>query len=299
MESIKSLVLLIVIVCGVIFIFRKIFKNNYKFKFDTITHFQGSLGSGKTTMLVHFATKWKKKKHLLNRIIKVINKICFNKFNYVCEDVYSNFPIYFGRKLGWSKIIDKGVWTWKYKVPEGCLLVFDEMSNAFPNTIGGKAVMTDDLERFTLLWSRHAFDYTAYTACQSISECSVNFRRKVQHCYTLMNFNRGLFRSKVNVVESFSSEDIKTIYSDTSKDHEDNVYKFKNINKSFESRYGKQLYNLNPDVLQYIAYNTDKILLLLKKKPLDYWDSFEYNILINDLKGLKEYEIKQNLKKNS
>ena len=299
MESFKSLLLIIVIVCGIIFIFKKIFKNNYKFKFDTITHFQGSLGSGKTTLLVHFAKKWKKKQHFKNRILKILNKLFFNKFKYVCEDVYSNFPIYFGRKLGWSKICNKGIWTWQYRVPEGCLIVYDELSNDFPNTKGGQAVLVDDLERFTLRWSRHAFDYTAYTACQSLSEVNKNFRQKVQHCYTLSNLTRGLFNTRVNVVESFSSEDIKTIYNDTDKDHEDNVYKFRNIRNAFDSRYGKEFYDLSSEMLTYIAFNTDKILLLLKKKPKDYWDSYEYNILISRLEDLKKYEIKQNTKKDS
>lgn len=290
----KSVVLLIFLVIFIILIIRGI-RSNYSFKFDTITHFQGALGSGKTTMLVYQAIKWKKKRHLINKLIKIVNKVLPKKIDLLNEEVYSNFPIYFGAKLGWSKICDKGFWLWQYHVPEGSLIVYDELSNDFPNVIDGKAVLVNDLERFCLRWSRHAIDYTAFTACQSLSEVNKNIRQKVQHCYTLSNMNRKkLFRSSVNVIETYASEDIKTIYSDSDKNHEDNVFKFRLKDNSFESRYGKYLYDMDYSLLTYIASNTDKLLILMKKKPLDYWDSYCYNFVINNIGDLKLYEAKKN-----
>jgi len=287
----KSIVLLIFVVIIVVLIIRFL-NNNYKFKFDTITHFQGSLGSGKTTMLVYHAVRWKKKKHFINQLIRIVNAISPKKIDYVNEEVYSNFPIYFGKKLGWSRIINKGFWLWEYKVPEGSLIVYDELSNDFPNTINGQAVIVDDLERFCFRWSRHALDYTAYTACQSLSSVNKNIRQIVQHCYTLMNNERRrIFRSSVNVVETFASEDIKTIYNDTDKDHDDNLFKYRLKGDTFDSRYGRNLYNLDRALLKYIASNTSKLLILMGKSPLQYWDSYTYDFVVKNLDDLKKVKL--------
>ena len=118
----RSIVYLIIIILIIICLVR-LFRNDFHFTFDTFTHFQGLLGSGKTTLLVFFARLWKKTQHLKNQVIKILNKIFFNKIPYVCEVVYSNFPIYFGRKLRWSKICDKGIFLWEYEGEDGCLVV--------------------------------------------------------------------------------------------------------------------------------------------------------------------------------
>ena len=157
--------------------------------------------------------------------------------------------------------------------------------------------MADDLERFTLTWSRHAFNFTAYTACQSLTAVDKNLRQKMQHCYTLFGYKHGWFRSRVNVIESFNSEDVHTVYETSNKDVKDNVFKFRNVNKYFDSRYGKQFYHMDRDLLTYIASNTDKLLLLFKKKPKESWDSFEYNICFKSLKDFLIYENKQINKK--
>ena len=94
------MIFLICLLAVVVFIYFRFFKGNYKFKFDAVSFFEGSLGSGKTTMLTYCAIRELKKRIRRNRIIKIINlfiPIKSKKLKLHGTNLYSNYPIFISK----------------------------------------------------------------------------------------------------------------------------------------------------------------------------------------------------------
>lgn len=259
-----GLVLLIVLIVLLFFVV-KFLRGNYVFKYDFFTIYTGQGGSGKTTLLCHSAKITLRRRYLRNIVRRFINIFLFKKFKLQYENyiVYSDFPCYFGRRFGWARIINKSVLDWSYQIEEGCIILLDELSYLFPS----KKEIPSPRERFCLVFLRHIMGKSCvvFGATQSLSRCNVALRSVVGHVYNLSNCTKGWFFSRVNVMDVIISEDVRTIYNDTSKDFKDNVYRFRFPKGTFASDYGK-----------YFKY--------LKNQHLDVMDSYDY---IFNLFGLK------------
>lgn len=275
---------LVLILCLVILgiIIYNYFKN-YHFKLDGINFFQAQLGGGKSYTLTWCALKCQRRRIFTNKLKSIWNKCMPKKINFTILpiDIYSNYPIWCGKKIGWSKAINKDIWWWKYKLPENCIIVYDELANDLPNVKGGKAVMSDDRLKFCLRWFRHGTNATIFACSQSLSEVDKTFRAKVQHVYNLSNFKKHLFWNSINVVESFVSEDITTVYSDSDKDHIENIWRSRLKRNRYYSRYGKKLYDLNDKEISFISSNADKIMKLCNLNNGDSWNGYVFDISRN------------------
>lgn len=271
------IVILLIVILGIIIY--NYFKN-YHFKLDGINFFQAQLGGGKSYTLTWCALRCQRRRIFTNKLKTIWNKCTPKKINMTLFpiDIYSNYPIWCGKKIGWSKAINKDIWWWKYKLPEHCIIVYDELANDLPNVRNGKAVMSDDRLKFCLRWFRHGTNATIFACSQSLSEVDKTFRAKVQHVYNLNNFKRHLFWNSLNVVESFISEDITTVYSDSDKNHIENIWRSRLSRKSYYSRYGKNLYNLDDSQITYISHNADKIMKLCGLKNGSSWTSYAFEL---------------------
>lgn len=245
---IYKIVFIALVVIIAILIIRFILKN-YNFKYDNFTFFEGSLGSGKTTIITSESLKvWKKRKlynmFVANRFVEILLSILiffipiFNIiwliycFRYIVKnkriwylkidkrgvDVYSNYPLrfrlFFWNKWEYSIIIDRHLFDWLVKCNEDCIIALDELGYWFPPSTNekGNAIMTDKQETFGLTWLRHAISPCVFSASQSIDEVNITFRRKIQHIYRLSNNKRVFLRlSKVNCLEIQRSEDCGSI----------------------------------------------------------------------------------------
>lgn len=245
---IYKIIFIALIVIVVILIVRFIL-NNYNFKYDNFTFFEGSLGAGKTTIITSETLKvWKKRKlfniFVANRFIEILITILIflipifniiwliyciryrikNKkmWYFAIEkrgiDIYSNYPLRY-RLFPWNKweysiIIDRHLFDWLVKCNEDCIISLDELGYWFPPTLNekGNAKSTDKQEIFGLTWLRHAISPCVFSASQSIDEVNITFRRKIQHIYRLSS-NKRVFLplSKVNCLEIQRSEDSGSI----------------------------------------------------------------------------------------
>lgn len=275
-------VLLLIIIVVFIVLYAKYLLGNYHFKFDFFTIFVGQGGSGKTTLCSYFTKKFLRGRSRRNFFRRIINLVLIKRFKLEYESmiVYSTFPMYLGKKYGWSRVITKKFITWDYDIEDGSIVVLDELAYLFPSR---KEVPTIR-EKFCLTFLRHICGKGCQVigATQSLSRCNVALRSVVAHTYNLSNCKKGFLLSNVNVMDVMISEDINTVYNDTNRNFRDNVFKFKYPKGMFVSDYGK-----------YFKY--------LPKKLLDQMDSYDF---IFDLFGLKcgdywtDYYIKP-VKKNA
>lgn len=274
------MIICLVLLCVILGLIIYNYFKNYHFKLDGINFFQAQLGGGKSYCLTWCALHCMKRRIFWNKIKSIWNKCTPQKINFKLKpiDVYSNYPIWLGKKYGWSKAINKDIWWWKYKLPENCIIVYDELANDLPNVKNGKAVISDDRLKFCLRWFRHGTNATIFACSQSLSEIDKTFRAKVQHVYNLSNFKRHLFWNSINVIESFISEDITTIYSDSDKSHIENIWRSRLSRKAYYSRYGKNLYNLDDKAITYMSQNADKIMKLCNLKNGDNWNDYCFEI---------------------
>lgn len=272
--------LLLVISAVILVIIVYNYFKNYHFKLDGINFFQAQLGGGKSYTLSWCGRHAQRRRIVRNWFVNIWNKCTPKKINFkiLPVEIYSNYPIWCGKKLGWSKAINKDIWTWRYKLPDRPIIVYDELSNDLPNVKNGKAVMSDDRLKFCLRWFRHGTGATIFACSQSLSEVDKTFRAKVQHVYNLSNFRKHLFWNSINVVESFISEDITTIYSDTDKDHIENIWRSRLPKNTYMSRYGKNLYDLSDEEISYLSSNADKIMKLCGISNGDSWNSYAFEI---------------------
>lgn len=294
LDMIVKVVLIVLAVIGIFFLV-KFLLTNYKFKFDNFTFFQGSLGSGKTSILTYFAVKLYKKRHRYNKFIYPVVSILlwifvptmllrlFGKLHYdkLSEEVYSNYPILLNkRKKLYSRVVNTEVLTWIFKMNDSSILVLDEVGYLLPNVINGKAVLSDSELRLCLTYLRHATNCTCLMASQSLSEVNKTMRAKINHCYNLSGVKVRKFLkflpSSVHVFETIVSEDVDTVYSDSTKDYRDNVFRFWFPYNRFASRYAKNMYYLERQDIQILSQKFD---LLLKQMGLysgDTWKSLYY-----------------------
>lgn len=276
------IVLLIVLIIAVLFI--KFLRSNYQFKYDFITFFEGSLGSGKTTMLVYHTKLVIRKRLFKNYIIKFVNYFLPKKWKleYHCTKVYSNFPIFLGKKLGWSYRIDEQILNWYYKVEKDCIIVLDEVGFLYPNS----SKVPSLTERFCLTWLRHCTNAIIFSSSQSLSECNITFRRKANHVYELSNCKRGFLFSHINVLEVYLSENISTIHSDSSSTFKDNHYYFRFPKKMFKSTYGENLYLIPKELINHIdCYST--LFEMCNLKIGEQWVDYDI-ISLDDIELIKK-----------
>lgn len=268
--------LIILIVAA--FIFFRLKKNAFKFTFDNVTFFQGSLGAGKTAMLTYHAIKERKRRVLNNFIATIINPFILVKKWKIKKrgtDIYSTYPIYVNKRYGYSYVCSIKVLKWIERVNEDCIVVLDEVGFLFPSEMK----KTDPKYTFCMTWLRHATNAFVLSASQSLSECNVLFRRKVNRVYALYGMRRRfLIRSCVNVRSSICSEDMTNIYSDTDPQL---LFTFKYPSKNFHSRYGKQLYDLLDDDIKKLSVDFDYLLSLMGYKFGDKWRSLDYSFEID------------------
>jgi len=271
---------LILIVGCIIALWLFCYFKNYHFKKDNIIFFQAQLGGGKSYTLTWNGLKEQKRRIRRNWFVKIWNACTPKKINFdiLPIEIYSNYPIWCGKKIGWSKAINKNVWKWYDRLPENCIIVYDELANDLPNVRNGKAVMSDDRLKFCLRWFRHGTNAKIYACSQSLSEVDKTFRAKVQHVYNLSDFHKHLFWNSINVVESFISEDITTVYSDTDKKHIVNIWRSRLPKNSYYSRYGKKLYKLNDNMIDYISSHSDSIMDICGLSFGDSWTDYVYDI---------------------
>lgn len=307
---IAIIIIFILISIGMIWIL----SNNYKFKYDNFTFFEGSLGSGKTTIITKESIKeYIKRKwfnlliankiviwfiRIITLIIPILNiviiifwikdKKCPIDIKKRGMDIYSTYPIKY-RKWLWSKwqysiVIDRRLFNWLIKCNEDCIIALDELGYIFPpNTNNNGAIkMTEKQDVFGLTWLRHAISPCVFCASQSIDEVNITFRRKIQHIYRLSNNKKVLGRiSKVSALEIQRSEDsgsIITTFKDTSKDYLTNWHYYIYPKNNFQSRYGKLLYNLEENDLKKVSYDYNYLLDLIGVKVGERWKSLYYLI---------------------
>lgn len=283
------IVVLIVSIILLIFLI-KFIHSNYHLRYDSITFFEGCLGSGKTTIITRLAINERRRRIIYNYFVPFLKialwlipiynviRLLQKKENRLQVkkrgiDVYSNYPIKLNRRE-WSIAINKDLLSWIYRVNEDCIIVLDEVGYLFPN----EQKKTEDIYTFCLTWMRHGTNALMFCASQSLSECNVTFRRKVNRCYHLANIRRCLlpFFSKVQIVESIVSEDINTITMDTPETRQENWYRFKYPVTHFRSRYGKNYYKLDDVAIHQLAINYQKTFEKMRLTNGSRWSSYYY-----------------------
>ena len=283
--------------------------HNYKIKYDNFTFFEGSLGSGKTTIITNKSLNELFKRKLYNLFVaNKVNNFLLTIFLYICPianiialiislkrkklfrlnikkrgtELYSDYPIKYKKHILWgkwiySKVCDITLFNWLVKYDEDCICSLDELGYWFPPNTNTKGIpiMTDKLTIFGITWLRHAISPCVFCASQSIDEVNITFRRKIQHIYRLSNNTKVFGRlSKLNVREIQRSEDsgsIITTFNDSDKNHLENYHYYWYPKKNFASRYAKLLYKLDKVDTDAIANNYEALLSLLNLKPGDYW----------------------------
>lgn len=287
------MILGIILIIIFIFLTIKLYKSNYKLEYDSWTFFEGSLGSGKTTVLTRLAISTRRKRIIYNFFVPLI-KVCLwlipfynilrlfqkkeNRLQIKCRgtDIYSNYPIRINKKL-WSYAINKDVLNWIFRVNEDCIVVLDEVGYLFPNEMQ----KTDPLYVFCMTWFRHGTNAQVFCASQSLSETNVSFRRKVNRVYHLSNIKHCIIPlfSKVQIRQAIISEDMSNQYTDDLESRETNWYRFKYPSFHFRSRYGKDYYKLDSSDLipisKYYQMTFDKLKMTNGKRWTDYYFRFE------------------------
>lgn len=293
----------IIFIIIIVIIIIKFKKRSYPINYDNITFFEATLGGGKTTMLTRCAITERRKRviknffnpllNIISWLIPIYNIYLFKELrNYnkkhnltkrkfwefpikkVGTKIYSNYPIYINKRIGFSEVISKNVLYWDFRVKEDCIICLDEVEYLFPSEMK----KTDPLYNFCLTWNRHATNALIFAASQSLSGCNVVFRRKVNRCYHLINMSKSLipFISKVQVISAMVSEDIKTIYQEDYEERQENWHYFKFPKNHFESRYAKKLYNLPKEEIKELAWDYSKLLKRMKLSDGERWKSYYY-----------------------
>lgn len=292
------MIVAIILIVIAIVIAIKIYRSNYKLRYDSITFFEGCLGSGKTTLITRLAINERRKRVILNHFVKplniIMNIILFSVpvinliYGFLClknkkllfkmkkrgTQIYSNYPIWINKKQGFSIAVNKDLLNWLYRVNEDCIIVLDEVGYLFPNEMK----KTDPLYQFCLTWMRHGTNALMFCASQSLDECNIVFRRKVNRCYHLTNLSRSLipFFSKVQITMAIVSEDINSVMTDRIEDREENWYRFKYPKSHFASRYAKKYYNLKHSEIIPLSISYEKTFEKMNLKNGDKWKSFYY-----------------------
>lgn len=283
--------IILIIVLGIIII--RFGMTNYKLEYDSWTFFEGSLGSGKTTVLTRLAIKTRRNRIVYNFFVPLLKiglwlipvynliRLCQKKENRLQlkkrgTDIYSNYPIRINRKE-WSYAINKDVLNWIFRVNEDCIVVLDEVGYLFPNEMQ----KTDPLYVFCMTWFRHGTNAQVFCASQSLSECNVAFRRKVNRVYHLSNIKHCVIPlfSKVQVRQAIISEDMSNQYTDDLQSRESNWFRFKYPAFHFRSRYGKEYYKLDSESLvpisKYYQMTFDKLEMKNGQRWQDYYFRFK------------------------
>lgn len=269
--------ILLILVIILLIKYIKFRKESIKIELDSVTFFEGPLGSGKTRLLTSICIREFKRRVRVYKIHKVLEFLSFGiyKSKYFIPNVYSNYPIFLGKRYGFSYVINTSVLNWEYKIEEDSIIVLDEVGYIFPN----QKEKTSDDYTFGITWLRHATNATILCASQSLSECNISFRRKVNRCYHLHNCRKFFwFLSAVEVVPVIISEDIKNVYNSNSSESVIQRYMFINPKKNFNSRYGKNLYKLNSNERKVIASDFNILLKRLNYQNGDMWRCLHYDI---------------------
>lgn len=209
------LVLILIIIFSCIFL-RYWFKNRLKHKTETITCYTGGLGSGKTFLsvckvrnLIFWCSIKENLKKLFRRPYREIN-------------VYSNIPLYLGKKRGYARILTKEHLLLKEKLDGLPIILIDEIgafANQFEYNNPNIMQTFDEFIRFY----RH-YTLGGYIVCND--QCSENIilvvRRRINKIHNLSNFLKIgpivlYFERMINI-----SEEIKTIDNvETDKENND------------------------------------------------------------------------------
>jgi len=262
-----------------------------KIRYDNFTFFEGSLGSGKTTIITRCAIKeYNKRKieniirypiSLISFIIPIINIYAIYKAVKDKElimpkrgtEIYTTYPIWINKKVGFSKVLDRSLFNWLYKYYQDCIIITDEMGWFYPPNENekGKAIMTDKTERFGITFLRHAINPVCFCSSQSIDEVNITFRRKISHIYRLMNCRKSLipFVSKVDILEIQRSEDMGAL-TRVNEDEIKTQY-FIYPYGHFKSRYARRLYENDITAISY-----EELLKKLGLKAGDKWKEIYY-----------------------
>lgn len=292
----------ILILVGLIFLCFYLILSNYHFKLHCITFFQGDVGAGKTAIMTRLAINKRRLRVIFNWFVPVLNflvyfipfvnlflivrfiiylikKVPFKEIYFLIPykntDIYSTYPIYINKKIGYSYVIDRNFYRWDYRVNhDNPIIVTDEMGYLMPS----EEKKASDEDNFTLTWIRHGCDPVIYASSQNLGECLKAFRNKCSHVYLLTGCSRSAipFLSKVYVKEIMIVENLTNEYDDNSKDFKENVYRFHYPKKHFKSRYGKNFYKLSKDEVLGLAKNYDLLLKRLGLKAGDKWTSLYY-----------------------
>lgn len=265
----------VLLVILIIIIVKKIidYKRNYKITFDFITFFEGGEGSGKTTILTHLALKERKK-----RVVQ--NIIFFWRKKKANTKIYSNYPIFINKKVGYSLVITDEILTWERVVEEGSIIVLDEMGLFFPM----ETRKTEQTKIFTLTYLRHILDKDnngnnarIFASSQSMDEVNKTFRRKCNKCYELNGLRKafGINMAKVNILQVYLSESINTQYIDNDE-FSNQVYKFKYPKGHFSSTYAKDFKNIKR--LNYVAESYKNLLQYYDYNFGDMWRELDIKL---------------------
>lgn len=290
------MIVILIFIILMIIIVHKVRKQNYQLRYDSITFFEGCLGSGKTTIITRLAIKERRRRIINNFFAKpktiILNILLFGlpiihliyipwclinkkivKFERKGTEIYSNYPIWINKRVGYSIAINKELLNWLYKINENCIIVLDEVGYLFPNEMK----KTDPLYQFCLTWFRHGTNCLMFCASQSLDECNIVFRRKVNRCYHLANMKRWIpFFSQVQITMSIISEDIHTITKDNIEERDSNWYKFLYPVKHFESRYGKKYYQQDNKSILELATSYQQTFNKMNIKNGERWKSLYY-----------------------
>lgn len=266
------MILIIILVVALILYFR-LKKNNYHLTYNNITYLQGEVGSGKTTMLTYLALKERKirlRHNFFSRIlshIPLIKKLV--KFKNPC--IYSTYPIWINKKVGFSYVIDRTVLSWETRIKEGAIVVLDEMEMVFPS----EAKKTEAVYSFGTAFIRHGANALIFASSQSLNEVNISFRRRVNSVYMLNNCKRGLFFSSVEVHKAIASEEFTNVFVDNN-DVSKNILKFRLKNGHFDSRYASNLYALPQKKIELLASDFNELLNAQGLKNGDKWVALKW-----------------------
>ena len=264
-------IIVIIILCIVL---RFWFKNRLKYKTETITAFTGGLGSGKTFLSVcklRNIVFWQNLKQKWLRLTK-------RPYREVV--VYSNIPLYLGKKRGYARVLKKEHLLLQEKLEGLPVILIDEIG-AFASQFEYKnqnvIVVFDEFIRFYRHYTRGG-----YIVCND--QCSENIvlvvRRRLNKINNLSNFLKigplvFYFERMINI-----SEEIKTIdVVENDKEHNDTqnnmALKFKLV-FGMKKRYDTYCYSgryeglEKPTKVSFKKLKTNKVLNCPKEKDEKY-----------------------------
>lgn len=267
--------LVVVIICILAFLIIKwYFKNHLKYKTETITSFTGGLGSGKTFLSVL------KVKSIANRLrIKQWFRKVFGK-PYREVNVYSNIPLYLGKKHGYAKVLKKEHLLLQEKLEGVPVILIDEIG-AFANQFEFKNHNVINVFDEFIRFYRH-YTQGGYIVCND--QCSENIilvvRRRLNKINNLSNFLKFgpfvfYYERMINI-----SEEIKTIDVVDNKEENDTQnnmkLKFKlvfGIKKAYDTYCYSEKYDTVPTsekVEVHQRLKTCEVLTCPKEKDFKY-----------------------------